>query len=96
MDGLKSIVVYIVLVLALFLVLGSCEKAEGDKLDKRLHDKYEEGYREGYATGYEEGWADGCGGTVVVSRNDGGLAGWEDALDEIKYLYGVEYPELRH
>ena len=83
MHDAKDFIAYIAIVVALFFVLGSCDKAEDKKREERLHEQYQEGYNEGYATGYEEGYA------------DGGLAGWEDALDEIKYLYGVEYPELR-
>lgn len=83
MHDAKDFIAYIAIVVALFFVLGSCENAEDKKREERLHEKYMEGYQEGYATGYEEGTADGA------------VTGYEDALDEIEYLYGIEYPELR-
>ncbi len=84
MHDLKDFIVYIVLVVALFLVLGSCEKAKDQNQAEQLHMQYQEGYKEGYATGYEEGNAAGT------------MSGYEAALDEIEYLYGIDYPDLRH
>lgn len=52
-------------------------------MEKSRRDGYDEGYNKGYTIGFREG------------EESGSMSGYENALDEIKYLYGIDYTELR-